>query len=202
MVAGLFLLLWAILSPHPAAAEGLEVTPILGYSFGGDFDNSRTGETVNFAESESYGLILSLPDQSKYGGFYELLYLRQPTRLKEADSLFSSASKLDVDINYLHLGGSYSPLNQTVNPYVAAGIGLTHMRPEQGEAETRFSFSVGGGIKVPLTERIGLRLEGRGFATLFNGRGTIFCNDDRCDLHVHGDLLWQFTTFGGIVFRF
>lgn len=205
-LASLFLLLWAFTAPAQCRAAGLEVTPVFGYTFGGGFENSVTGEDLNFAEAQSYGLILDLPDRATEGGSYELLYLRQPTRLKGDSSLFSPASRFDVDIDYLHIGGTYDLAGERVNPYVAAGIGLTRMTPERGDAETRFSFSIGGGVKIPLTQHIGLRFEGRGFGTLFNGRGSIFCTNSgdssSCELQVDGDLLWQFTTFGGIVLRF
>ena len=201
-LTGLALLAVTILTPASGWSAEFEMTPIVGYTFGGGFENSVNGEELNFAETESYGFVLDLEDKTKPGGNYELLFLRQPTHLRVDNSAFSGDSKFDVDINYLHLGGSYGQIDTTLNPYVAAGIGLTHMDPERGDAETRFSFSIGGGVKIPLTRRIALRLEGRGFATLFNGQGSIFCVENSCEIQVRGDLLWQFTTFSGIVMRF
>jgi len=201
-LAVFFLVFCAILAPDLARAENFEVTPILGYTFGGDFEDSLSSQSLHLGEGESYGLILGMKDRTKAGGMYELLYQRQSTRIRSQGTRFSGDDILDVAIDYFHLGGTYGVKGEAINPYAAAGVGLTHMVPERGDAETRFSFSIGGGVKVPLSERVGLRFEGRGFATVFDGRGTIFCADNACEIRVAGDLMWQFTAFSGIVFSF
>ena len=76
------------------------------------------------------------------------------------------------------------------------------MSPERGNTETKFSFSLGGGIKIPLTEHIGLRVEGRGFGTMFDENSSLFCVNNRCAVRVEGDVIWQFTGFAGVVFSF
>ena len=76
---------------------------------------------------------------------------------------------------------------------------MTYLRPERGDSEARFSFNLGGGVKIPLTEHVGLRFEGRALGTLFNGSGSVFCGGDSCAISVKGDLFWQFTAFTGVV---
>jgi len=199
----LFLVLQVPLyAPAKAHADDLEITPIGGYTFGGGFEDSANGNSLDLADTESYGIILSLRDRSKPSGFYELLYSHQSTYLKGDGMVFSGSPRLDLEIDTIQLGGTYGTEGERVNPFVAAGIGVTHMSPEQGDAETWFSFSLGAGVKVPITQHIGLRFEGRGFATVLDGGGSIFCSNGRCVIQAEGDLMWQFSAFSGVVFSF
>ena len=197
----LLLLLLACLPTTPQAAE-VEVTPILGYTFGGDFKNTDNDNDLDVAEAASYGVILGLEDTTKYGAFYELYYSRQETHLKGDGVAFSGDSKFDVDISYLHIGGTYGVEQKQFHPFVSGGLGVTHMSPERGDSETKFSMSLGGGVKIPLAERISLRFEGRGFATFFDSDTTIFCNNNSCAVKIEGDTMIQFTALSGLTFRF
>ncbi len=200
-VCWLLLLLLACLPTTPQAAE-IEVTPILGFTFGGDFENADEDNDLDVADAASYGVILALEDTTRVGAFYELFYSRQETHLKGDGSAFSGDSKFDVDISYLHIGGTYGEKQKQFHPFVSGGIGITHLSPEQGDSETRFSMSLGGGVKVPLSERISFRFEGRGFATLFDSDSTIFCENNTCAVRVKGDTMLQFTALTGLTFRF
>ncbi|MDX2481230.1 MAG: outer membrane beta-barrel protein [Desulfuromusa sp.] len=198
-----FLFVFIFLSGISAVqAADYEVTPIFGYTFGGDFEDADSGQTLNLDEDKNFGVIIGLRDKSKAHAFYEFLYSYQSTSLKGNDIAFTGESRFDVDINYFHLGGRYGEAWKGVIPYVAAGIGVTHFSPEQGDSETKFSFSIGGGIMAPITEHISLRFEGRGFGTAFDGSSEIFCVNNQCAVRVEGDVLWQFSAFAGVVFTF
>ncbi len=190
--------------PTTSFAGNFEVTPLLGYTLGGSFDNSENGDSIDVDESANYGLILSFKDPSKPGhqAFYEILYSRQSSYLKIKESPFSSDPQFDLDINYLHFGGRYGTAGGKFNPYVAAGIGVAHFSPEEGDSETKFSFSLGVGATVPITDNLGLRMEGRGFGTLFNSDSSLFCTNNRCLVTIDGSVFWQFSGFAGVVFSF
>lgn len=184
-------------------AADFEITPTFGYTFGGKLKDSDTDESLKFDDSESYGFILGLRDESKAGGaFYELLYSHQSTDVKIDEAFLSSKKRFDVDVHYLHLGGRYGPEGAAVNPYVVAGVGVAYFDSKQGDSETKFSFSIGGGVNVPLTEHIGFRFEGRGFGSVFENNSSIFCANNQCLIKTKGDVLWQFTGFSGLVFSF
>ena len=199
-----FLLLFSLLLtlPQSALAGEYEVTPIYGYSVGGQFASADKQDTYDLSEEANYGLILGIRDHSQTEAFYELLYSHQKTSLEGDGTVFDGDSRFDVDISYLHLGGRYGTTGEPVNPYLAGGIGATHFDPERGEAETRFSFSLGAGLMLPLGEHAALRLEGRGFGTLFNSRGEIFCVDGNCSVRIDSDLFWQFSGFAGLAISF
>ncbi len=194
-------ILISITQLHEIHAADFEVTPILGYTFGGGFEDSVTGTNLDVDESESYGIILGFTPVS--GTQYEFFYSHQPTRLVVDSGLFTSNPLFDLDIDYFHIGGIYGKEYGKLYPYASGGLGLTYMNPESGgDSETKFSLSVGGGTKIFLTDRIGIRLEGRALGTLFDGSGAVFCSNGRCAVHISGDMLWQFSMFSGLILAF
>ena len=202
-VCFLLIMIAVLSSPVDVQAADFEVTPILGYTFGGSVKDSETDDSFDFDDSVSYGVILGLRDESKKGSaFYEILYSHQPTYLKVDDKALFDKDHLDVDINYFHFGGRFGTDGEMVNPYVVAGVGVTYFDVKGGDSETKFSFSIGGGVNVPLSQHISLRFEGRGFGTVLDNDSSAFCVNNQCLVDLKGEVLWQYTGFSGLVFSF
>jgi len=184
-----------------AMGQSFEVTPFVGYRFGGDFRDSVTGAGLDIDDSESYGIVLgkNMSPETQL----EFLYSHQTTELKST-GLFSATSLTDLDIDYYHLGGSYiwNP-KRKMRPFIQASVGVAHLNPDRGGlgSETRFSFGIGGGLKYFLTKHIGLRLDGRALGTLLNSNSAVFCSGG-CTINVQGSTLWQFEGNLGLVFAF
>jgi len=193
--------------PNPARAGNVEITPFAGYTMGGDFTDAVTGKTLSFDDTSSYGIMVDFKQPlDKEGGesWIELYYSRQQTRLKADQGPFVGAPLFDVNVEYYHLGGTYGKASGKVKPFVVGTFGATHMIPKGDglHSETKFSLSLGGGVKLYLTEHIGLRLDARWFGTLFNGSGSAFCNGGQCLINVQGDVLSQFTANAGVILAF
>ena len=134
---------------------------------------------------------------------YELFYGRQSTSLERDPAL----GKLDIDVEYLHLGGTIAMEGQRrVIPYLAGGLGATRFSPDAASDKTRFSISLGGGVKVPFNERFALRLEGRGYLTFVDTDTSFFCRSDEggavCRIHGSGSTFFQFELLAGAAFAF
>lgn len=186
-----------------ALAADYEITPLAGYTVGGQFESTDRSTTYELSDTPSFGLILGLRDRSRHdGAFYELLYSRQETDFQLDDPVLPADSRFHVVISTVHLGGRYGSTGQTLNPFVAGGIGATHFHPARGDDEIRASFSLGGGILVPLGDHLSFRFEARGCGTLFNSRGELFCTDGRCRVRIDGNLFWQFSAFSGMTLTF
>jgi opacity protein-like surface antigen len=186
--------------PPDVYAGDFEITPLFGYTFGGEFEDSVTGTDLEIDASESYGLILGL--KSTDNSQYEFYYSHQPMELQTDGGAFTGDPLFDVDINYFHIGGSYGKESGKVKPYVAGGLGVTYMNPGRGDSETSFSMSLGGGIKVYFTDHIGIRLEGRGFGTFLSGSREVFCVGNICAVRTSGDAFWQFSALSGLIVAF
>ncbi|MCU7906466.1 MAG: porin family protein [Candidatus Thiodiazotropha sp. (ex Epidulcina cf. delphinae)] len=181
-----------------AAADGLEFSPFTGYRFGGSFEDSGSDNSLDVDDTAGWGFTVS--QTASKTTRYEFLYSHQDTSL--ADSTDPN-NAFDLDIHYLHLGGAVDVYQDRFTPYITGGLGMTFMNPgHRGyDDETRFSMSVGGGLKWYPTERLGIRFEMRGYSTLVNSNGSLFC-DGGCNLQINGDIFPQFETNLGLIFRF
>jgi opacity protein-like surface antigen len=197
------LLLPSVLFPGEAGAEGgLEITPFVGYTIGGSFEDNTTGANLDVKEGGSFGLVLGLPDTPETQ--YELFYGFQRTKVTGGGT-FGGETLFDLDIHYLHLGGTFMFPGEKVRPYIAGGLGGTHFAPHGSglSAKTYFSLSLGGGVKIPISGHVGLRFEGRGFLTILPDSTEIFCVSSggaACRVNVQGDVLGQVLLMGGITF--
>jgi hypothetical protein len=194
--------LLASLFPLPAIAMDIEITPFAGYTWGGEFSDTVTGTTLKVDETANYGVMVDFKQDEQ--SQIELYFSRQATQLKANGGLFTRNPLFDLNIDYYHVGGTYGMDSGKVRPFVVGTLGATHMVPKGPglDALTKLSLSLGGGVKLFATDRVGLRLEGRWFGTLFNGSGSAFCSSGACAINVQGDLFSQFVTNAGVFITF
>ncbi len=182
-----------------------EVMPAIGYGVGGSFENATTQEGVDVNDAEV--VALSLRMQTEYEKEWELFYSRQRTDVEQGSPV-SGTPGVDLDIEYLHLGGSYFPNEHAYAPYVVGGLGVTRFKPSgAGLSDTTdFSLSVGLGIRFPLTDHFALRLEGRGFLTFVDTDTAFFCSSGEdggaCLIRAKGSSVFQFQGLLGFAVTF
>lgn len=181
-----------------------EITPLLGYRGGGEFIDEITNEKHTIVSSEIFGLIVSWPDER--GKNFELYYSHQSSDLNSisVDTSPTGTADIPLTIDYLHFGGTV-PISseKDLHTFVSGGLGFTYLSPDFSGAQSdlRASFSIGIGLKYPITERIVFRLETRALATLFNNNSAIFCSGG-CAIKINGNLFMQGEVFAGLGFRF
>jgi hypothetical protein len=202
LVAAAFLLSSVLIPVEAGAGWGLEITPYVGYTIGGNFEDNTTGADLDTREGGSFGLALDVSDSPETQ--YELFYAVQRTKVTGGGT-FGGDPLFDLDIHYLHLGGTYMFTRDKVRPYIAGGLGATHFVPHESglNPKTYFSLSLGGGVKVPISGHVGLRFEGRGLLTVLPDTTEIFCVSSggaACRVSVKGDVLGQFLLMAGITF--
>jgi opacity protein-like surface antigen len=174
-----------------------ELTALLGYRGGGDFDELEGPANPNIDPETSYGFAL--------GGYstpqtrYELIYDLQQTSIQDL--------RIDLDVEHLHIGGTSTFGDADgAEPYIAGGLGATRLQPSVGDDETRFSISLGFGIQVPINERLGVRLEARGYLVSMSSDSQIFCasgtSGGNCLVRAAGDTMFQYALLGGIGLKF
>ena len=193
----------AAFSPIKAMAAGFELTPFAGYTWGGQFTDSVTNATLEVKETNNYGVMVDINQDPQ--SQIELYFSNQSSQLKANTSQFTGNQLFDLDIQYYHVGGTYSPSESgKVRGFVVGTLGATHMVPQGAgyDSLTKFSLSLGGGVKFYATEHIGLRLEGRWFGTFFDGSGSAFCTNGACAINVQGDLFSQFVANAGLIIAF
>ena len=183
----------------------VELTPITGYRSGGEFIDSISNQKHNVDSSSMYGLILSLPYE--HGKTYEVYYSHQSSDLNSisfAGTTTTSQINIPITFDYLHIGGTVPISDDDLfSSFLSGGLGFTYISPDfpDSQSDLRASFSIGLGLKFPITSNVAIRLETRGLATLFNNNSSVFCNGG-CTLKVNGYFLLQGEVFAGLAIRF
>ena len=189
------------LADVPAAR--VELTPYVGYRGGGNYLDV-VGE-ADFGEDVTFGAVLNI--RSRFNTQWEILYGHQATDIDTSASSLDG-SKLELDMDYLHVGGTYLFDGELVRPFLALAFGATRLSPEEStiKSETYFSGSLGTGIRLNLTDQLGLRVEGRIFSLFGKTNSLVFCEGDEngggCFLAGDGRRIFQYEGSVGVTFRF
>lgn len=188
-------------NPAPAHENIFEVTPFIGYMGGGDFEDPADQTTRDVEADTDWGLFLNLNAGSRERQ-YELLYAKQGTTVE-------GAVPIDMDIQYLQIGGivNFTDVERAI-PYFGITVGATQFSPDDEglDNKTKLSFTVGGGVKVPITDHIGVRLDARAFVTLLDSDADIFCVSGTaggtCRISARSDTFVQYALGLGLVAAF
>ena len=188
-------------------AQRFEVTPHVGYKFGGwvpvTSDANDIGE-LRFDPSYSVGVNVGYNFSDHLGT--EFLWNRQPTKAKAL--LLGGgelAEKADVDIDgyFGNIVYTFRDPYEKLRPFVFGGIGGTRATGG-GASKTRVSFNVGGGVKYFIHNNMGIRLQMRWNPTyLYTTSGGIWCDWWGWCYHVPNDhYMHQGEATVGWIFRF
>jgi len=188
--------MFALAGIPTTVAGNNEIGALIGFRLGGDVDSSTTTERLSFEENTAFGLIYTRVLSPTTD--FEFTWSRQPTEIR------APAGDFGLDIDYIHAGATYHPGQNKVRPYVAASAGLTRMVPDAAgfSSETHLSLAVGGGTKVWLNDRVGLRFDGRLYFTFATGSASLFCGGSGCSFSFSGGGLFQAELNAGVVFAF
>lgn len=197
-----------LLAPPAAAQERLnyELTPYAAYRIDGDFEDDETGEEYDLDDSDAFGIIFNM--YAKPQGQWEVLYAKQSTEVDTNGAIAGTPPSIDLDVEYLQIGGTYLFDGGRAQPFIALTLGVTHFDPQFADldSENYFSASFGAGIKLNPEGRIGGRLEGRVYSTFLESNSDIFCSSNfgagQCLIQTSGTALRQWEARAGLVFRF
>ncbi len=168
-----------LLSTVPVSAA--EISLLGGYRTGGPsievplfycITSPCPQPTVDARDGEAFGLILDIPFRDRL--MLEVLLNHQSGEFEDVD--FASIDDFApirrnprFDLTYLHVGLLRQWDKAKVSPFAAVGIGIAQLEADRPFffsdtiEEDRLSASLGGGVKVRLTDWLGIRIEGRGY---------------------------------------
>ena len=181
----------------PAAL--FEATPFLGYADGGAFEDPVDDTKRDLRGRRTWGVLLNAP--AEYSSHYELLFSRQGTEVE-------GLPPLDVDVEYLQIGGTVSyPYARRVIPYFGMTAGAARFNPHPSGLDdtTKWSFSAGAGVRVPVTPHFGMRFDARAFVTLVDTDSDFFCESAGglfCRIRARSGTLVQYAASLGVSYRF
>lgn len=186
-----------MLLASPALSQ-VSATLFGGYAVSEGIDNQTTGASATVKSGATFGVAADYELDSARQ--LQLFYGQQSTSLDPGGGV----PRFDIDVRYLHLGGTYfidGPIGR--GPYAVGGVGVTHFSPNLSglSSETRASLNVGFGYLWPIGSAVAVRVEARGFFTLLNSSGGLFCSGG-CTVVLSGDAFVQGQAMLGFSARF
>ena len=195
----------ALLSLAPADAgaqsfDAVEVMAFGGYRFGGGFYEIASGRPVDVDGAVSYGLVLDIPFRADMQ--IEAMVTHQEARFTLSSEVDAGGTRFRVAVDHYHAGGLTEFASGRARPFLTGTLGLTRYAAD-GNNEVRFSASAGGGVKLYPTPRLGLRLDGRLFATIVDADvDALICAAANCIGTIDARVVWQAEFTAGVVVRF
>lgn len=190
-----------------AAGPRFEATPFVGYRMGGSFEQEATetspARDVDLDDGSSWGVDLGLYRDGS--SFYELLYSTQSTRMDSSDP---ELSRVDVQTDYYHFGGTLLFADeQWMVPYLSLTAGATRFSADGDYgSETKFSMSLGGGVRLPFNDHLAATLGLRGYLSFVDSDSQFFCvsggEESGCLVKSSGSTYFQGEAQLGLTLRF
>ncbi|MCB0806158.1 MAG: hypothetical protein KDC05_10200 [Bacteroidales bacterium] len=160
-----------IMDPAGLLAQGrIEITPYGGYMFGGKFrfyegelkinDNPDFGISLDYEIAPEMKITLAwsqMNTSARFKPYYGYDYLR--------------IDPFDVNVGYIQVGTVREVDLDNVTPYGSLTVGAAYFTPQNVRYEQtwKFAATLGGGAKIWLSDRVGLRLQGRLMMPMFWG---------------------------------
>ena len=199
--AGIGVAVWLVCWPAPSHGQALEVTPFIGYRFGGGFFERVTGETVDLDGARAAGAVVNV--RVGDGLFVEALVTHQTAEVTVPPGPFAPPVRWRIAVDHWQGGGLQEfGRSRQVRPFATGLLGLTRYGSE-GDDEIRFSVAGGGGVKLMPGRRLGVRLDGRVFATFaYVDAQVLGCGPGVCLAGIRADIVWQAEFSVGLVVAF
>jgi hypothetical protein len=186
----------------PVSAQGIEVAPVAGYRFGGDFFEILAGRPVDADGAPALGVAFDVPLSNGYQ--IEGLFTHQQTDIVTAVQPVGSPVLRRMSVDHWQGGGlqEFDIGRPQVRPFLTGSLGLTHFAGAD-DSEVRFSLAAGGGVKLFPSPHLGVRLDGRVYATFVDvDTRAIACTVGTCFVGLNLNVVWQAEFTTGLVFKF
>ncbi|HYN43068.1 MAG TPA: outer membrane beta-barrel protein [Thermoanaerobaculia bacterium] len=206
----------ALVAVAPAVAQdrsgSVDITPVIGGTFGGTFDPGTLAFYDGEAETGTevaYGLRLGFNVARHFT--IEASYQQSDPKLTiEGSGAIGSPSreigKMEMrfyELNFLVPWGSGK-----VRPYFLFGGGVHTFRPDlpgySASTDSRATGALGFGMKAFVSPNIGFRFEGKARTTYINSGDDYWECDNWCNGSYYGDSQWYVSgeAIAGVVFAF
>jgi hypothetical protein len=183
----------------PLRAQGVEFMPFGGYRFGGDFFELVAEHPADLDGSPSLGFVLNVPLSD--GLQVEAMVTRQTAQVSVPTGPLTAAARWHISVDHVQGGGLRELSSGRVRPFLTGVLGLTRYAAE-GDSEIRFTTGAGGGVKLFPVPHVGLRLDGRLYATFVDAdMRFLACLPGTCITAVNVDVVWQAEFTAGLVVR-
>ena len=166
----LLLAIFLITSLNDLSAQTIELNGFTGIHLGGTARLYDGDFRIN--DAQNYGGKLAIGVSSTTSA--EFSYMRTDTEGRLYPYIGQVSDLVPFSSNYFQLAGVQEVDMNKIRPFATVGMGLTWWDPKsvQLPSKTQFSVTAGAGLKIWLTDMIGIRLQGSILMPMvFNGFG-------------------------------
>lgn len=183
----------------------VDVVPTVGYHFGGR-SYFYEGD-IKIDNNLTYGITLSLPVGWNVSG--EFSWSRSDSKAHFYPKVPGyEPADADVASNYFLLGGVKEVGEESLKGFGGLSLGLAwfDFRDASISDQFRFSMSLIAGAKYMISDRIGIRIQGRLLLPMYFSGGGLYCGigtgGSSCGAGVGGGIsILQGDLSGGLIFR-
>lgn len=145
-----------------------ELTPTAGGYFGSDI-YTVTGASLHLKDSWTYGARLAYYFQRQFA--LEVAYMYAKSDMESNKILGTNTTYGSFALNQIDFNGNFEGGYKKLYGYFTIGLGMTIVDPKLGSnatgvtanpsSSTKFAFNTGLGIKTWVSDKFGLRIDGR-----------------------------------------
>ena len=171
------LLFFTFMFPALLFSQGVQIVPFAGYMFGGSV--KYTQGKLNLKDGMDYGVSILVPVQPLID--IELNYTRMDSKASfrgySGYPLYPDYEISNLSSNYFQIGGisKFYKSDSKATPFGSFSLGATWFSSPDIDDVWKFSATVGLGVKVMFSDRVGIMLRGRLMMPMtFAGAGFYF----------------------------
>jgi hypothetical protein len=179
-----------------ARAQTSEVTALGGVGFGGSLASPVGGGSLDIEAGAIYGGAINTRLSSTWR--IEGLFLRQQSRVSGE----GQGADIGVALERYLAGVQEEMPWGRARAFGTFLIGATRFAPAGFDSEWRFTVGLGLGVKTPISARVGLRFEARGYYTPITVGGVTVCGNGGCFFKYSGSGSFQGDITAGVLFAF
>jgi hypothetical protein len=206
LLFALSLTLSAQQQPEPKPLR-FDFTAFSGYrtsmSFPVDPHVTGANPRVVLDSSPSYGVSVGVRLRAEED-LIEVRWARQDSYV-HTEEITPQPPQQRVILDQFHGDFSHEPLVEDwpwwAKPYVIGSIGATHVSSDTSIHYTRFSFGLGGGIRLYASRHFGFKIQAEWLPVYVDPHVTFVCGGG-CIVHVGGTVSSQGEVFAGPILRF
>lgn len=183
-----------------AQERRIQIGASYGFQFGGHI-NGYNGYTDIIDKANYTGMI---DFRIKPNIEAELSFSIQPTEVEiNAISYAYYPFRISASVEYYQAGVLYLLKTGKVEPFTMMTLGAAHLNPDKYEDVWRFAIAPGIGVKIWLSENVGIRIQGRVLLPLYFAGGGVFVGTGGASMGVSAGVVGaQGDISGGLMIAF
>jgi len=198
------LLFFIAFFPAFVFSQGVEIVPFAGYMFGGSVKYYEG--KLNFDNGMNYGASILIPVETILD--VEINYTRMESKgtfTPYAGFPGYSRQESDIATNYIQIGGikKLLPPGSKAQPFGSFSLGATWFTADTYSDVWRFSVTAGLGVKVMVSDKVGIMLRGRLMMPMTFGGASFYLGTGGSGAALNAWIApFQGDFNGGLIFKF